>query len=170
MNLLLALFCILYVEDEAFTFEDLDQPTRGLNLFYQHFARFGLEMHIGKGKEASKTKCVFFPPPGFLIQKLNLSTKNNKRKRKMLAMNTKQESHESRYIKEETTYDSLLETRLVIVKDGLVTFSQHFKYLGSWISFSLREDHDIMKRIAAANASMGAMSRVWDNDNIREMS
>ena len=87
---LFALFCVLYVDDRAFTFEDRDQLTRGINLIYQHFTRFGLEMHIGKGKKASKTECVFFPPPGFLRRKLNLSTKNNKRKRKMLVTNTKQ--------------------------------------------------------------------------------
>ena len=84
----------------------------------------------------------------------------------MLVLNIKQESHESRYKREETTYDSLPETRLVIVKDGFVTFCRHFKYLGSWISFSLREDQDTMKRIAANNALMGAMSKVWDNDNV----
>ena len=63
---MLALFCILYVDDGAFTFEDRNQLTRGLTLIYHHFTRFGLEMHVGKGKKASKTECVFFPPPGFL--------------------------------------------------------------------------------------------------------
>ena len=72
---LLALLCVLYVDKGSFTFEDRDQLTRGMNLIYQHFTRFGLEMHIGKRKKASKTECVFFPPPGFLRQKLNLSTK-----------------------------------------------------------------------------------------------
>ena len=43
---LLALFCVLYVDDRAFTFQYQDQLTRGLNLIYKHFARFGLEMHI----------------------------------------------------------------------------------------------------------------------------
>ena len=62
---LLALFCVLYVDDGTFTFEDHDQLTRGLNLIYQHFTRFGIKMHVGKGKKASKTECVFFPPPGF---------------------------------------------------------------------------------------------------------
>ena len=81
---LLALFCVLYVDDGAFTFEDRDQLTRGLNLIYQHFTRFELEMHIGKENKASKTECVFFPPPGSLRRKLNLSTKNNKRKSKFL--------------------------------------------------------------------------------------
>ena len=40
----------------------------------------------------------------------------------MLVMNTKQESHETRYNREETTYDNLPEMILVIVKDGFVTF------------------------------------------------
>ena len=94
---IIVLFCVLYVDDGAFTFEDSDQLTRGLNLIYQHFTRFGLNIHTGKGKKASKTECVFFPPPGFLRRKLNLSTKNSKRKSRMLVTNTKQESYESRY-------------------------------------------------------------------------
>ena len=53
---LLALLCVLYVDDGAFTFEDQDQLTRGLNLIYQHFARFRLKMHIRKGKKSSKAK------------------------------------------------------------------------------------------------------------------
>ena len=53
---LLALFCVLYVDDGVFTFEDCDQLTRGLNLIYQHFTRFGLEMHVGKRKKASTTE------------------------------------------------------------------------------------------------------------------
>ena len=63
---LLALFCVLYVDDATFTFEDCNQLTRGLTLIYHHFTRFSLEMHVGKGKKNSKTDCVFFPPPGFL--------------------------------------------------------------------------------------------------------
>ena len=60
---LIALFCVLYVNDSAFTLEDRDQLTRGLNLIYLHFTRFGLEMHVGKGNKAFKTECVFFPSP-----------------------------------------------------------------------------------------------------------
>ena len=60
---LLVLLCVLYVDDDAFTFEDRDQLTRGLTLIYHHFTKFGLKMHIGKGKKASKTDCVFFPLP-----------------------------------------------------------------------------------------------------------
>ena len=39
---LIALFCVLYLDNGTFTFEDRDQLTRGLNLIYQHFTRFGL--------------------------------------------------------------------------------------------------------------------------------
>ena len=75
---LLVLFCVLYVDNGAFTFEDRDQLTRGLILIYQHFTRFGLEMHGGKRKKASKNECVFFPPPGISRRKINLPTKNGK--------------------------------------------------------------------------------------------
>ena len=50
--------------------------------------------------------------------------------------------------------------------DGNVTFFSHFKYLGSWISFSLQDDHDVAKRIASANASMGAMVSFWDDKHV----
>ena len=84
----------------------------------------------------------------------------------MLVTNSRHESYESRNKREEITYDNLPETRLIVVKDRFVTFCLNSKYLGSWISFSLREDHDITKRLAAANASMGAMSKMWDDDHV----
>ena len=62
---LIALFCVLYVDNGLFKFEDIDQLTQGLTLIYHHFTSFGLEMHVGKGKKASKTEWVFFSPPGF---------------------------------------------------------------------------------------------------------
>ena len=78
----------------------------------------------------------------------------------MLVTNTKHESYDSRHKREETTYDNLPETVLIVVKDEFVTFCRHFKYLGSWISFSLREDHAITKRLAAENASMREMYKI----------
>ena len=50
--------------------------------------------------------------------------------------------------------------------DGFVTFCGHFKYLGKWVSFSLRDDHDVAKRLASVNASIGAMSKIWDDDHV----
>ena len=58
----------LYVDDGAFPFGTREDMRRGLELIYHHFARFGLEMHIGRGTSESKTECVFFPPPQFFQQ------------------------------------------------------------------------------------------------------
>ena len=66
---LFALFCVLYVYDGAFPFEDCDQLKRGISLVFYHFSTFWLEIHIGRGDKASKTKCIFFPPPGFKKRK-----------------------------------------------------------------------------------------------------
>ena len=65
----LTLFCVLYVDGGAFPFEDCLQLELGLSLIQNHFVKFGLEMHIGRGNKASKTKCIFFPPPSFFYQK-----------------------------------------------------------------------------------------------------
>ena len=63
-------------------------------------------------------------------------------------------------------YDNLPETKLIVVCDGFVTFCRNFKYLGNWISFSLQDDHDVAKRIAAANAFMDAMSNIWEDEHV----
>ncbi len=55
----------LYVDNGAFPFGSREDLTRGMNLIFHHFARFGLEMHIGRGTSRSKTECVFFPHPQF---------------------------------------------------------------------------------------------------------
>ena len=56
----------LYVDDGAFPFGTREDLQQGMELVYHHFARFGLEMHIGRGALESKTECVFFPPPPVL--------------------------------------------------------------------------------------------------------
>ena len=84
----------------------------------------------------------------------------------MLVTKTRQESYESRNRREEIAYSNLLEKRLIVVGDGLVTFCRHFKYLGSWIYFYLQEDHNIAKRLSAKNPLMGAMSKIWNDDHV----
>ena len=48
-----------------------------------------------------------------------------------------------------------------MVSEGFVTFCVHFKYLGSWLSFSLRDDYDVGRRIELANASIGGLDKFW---------
>ena len=63
-------------------------------------------------------------------------------------------------------YDRLDETKDFPVADGFVSFTQTLKYLGSLISYNLRDDNDITASIAAVNASMGALKEVWHNPHL----
>ncbi len=63
---------------------------------------------------------------------------------------------------EEALYSSLKEMAPINLADRRVTFCCHFKYLGSYVSFTLCNDYDIDKRIAAASQSMGALKTMWD--------
>ena len=40
------------------------------------------------------------------------------------------------------------------------------KYLGTWVSFYLRNDHDVAKRLAASNSSMWYLSKKWEDKNV----
>jgi hypothetical protein len=68
--------------------------------------------------------------------------------------------------REHDMYDRLDETKNFSVADGFVSFTRTFKYLGSFISYNLRDDDDITARIAAANASMGALKELWRNPHL----
>jgi len=70
---LLSLFCILSVDNGAFTFATREQLKIELNLIYSQFKRFGLEMHIGRGSKTSKIECIFFPPPGFNTEPISVA-------------------------------------------------------------------------------------------------
>jgi hypothetical protein len=54
--------------------------------------------------------------------------------------------------REDACYNIIDETQRVNVKNGFMTYTKHFnfKYLGSYISYSLQDDYDIKSRIAAA--------------------
>jgi hypothetical protein len=67
---------------------------------------------------------------------------------------------------EGSIYDKLDETQNVPVADGFISFTRTFRYLGSLISYSLRDDDDVTARIAAANSAMGALKEVWRNPHL----
>jgi len=68
--------------------------------------------------------------------------------------------------REHAMYDRLNETRDFPIADGFVSFTRTFRYLGSLISYYLRDDDDITSRLAAANGSMGKMKEVWQNPHL----
>jgi hypothetical protein len=151
---------------------------KGLASIHSHLARFGLEVHIGRGGDLSKTKCVFFPPPQFFNDKLNHpsltddSTNDgdlwliSPTKCNELCPPERRESERARTAREDMRYDSLPETAEIKVADGYVTFSRKFKYLGSRIPYNLRDDDDINARLAAASQSMGALKEIWHNPHL----
>ena len=53
-----------------------------------------------------------------------------------------------------------------MVANSFGSFTQTFQYLGLLISYNLQDDDNIMARIAAANASMGALKEVWRNPHL----
>jgi hypothetical protein len=57
-------------------------------------------------------------------------------------------------------YDQLDKTQTFQVADGFVSFRRTFQYLGLLISNNLLDKDDIIARITAANASMGALKEV----------
>ncbi len=68
--------------------------------------------------------------------------------------------------KEEELYDALDETQPIAVKDGFSTFCHHFKYLGSFISFSLCDNYDVKKHVTTATQSIGALKNVWNSPHL----
>jgi hypothetical protein len=52
---------ILYIDDRAFFFETREDAMLGLNLINKVFAKLGIEMHIGRGNNQSKTKVMYVP-------------------------------------------------------------------------------------------------------------
>ncbi len=67
---------------------------------------------------------------------------------------------------EGTIYDKLDETKDIAVENGYVTFMQPFWYLGSLMSYNLRDNDDVTARVAAATASMGALKELWRNPHL----
>ena len=60
---------MLYVDDGTFVFESRTDIEKGITLLSDHFARFGLEMHIGMGRKPSKTEYIFSRPQVSFIHK-----------------------------------------------------------------------------------------------------
>ena len=136
-------------------------------------------MHIGRAGTPSKMECIFFPPPRFFNSKPPLSIMHNSEgcdadkertySDDVLTETNRQRENATRHRREREAalYDDLEETKPIAVADGQVTFCRHFKYLGSNISFSLTDDHDIEQQLTSATQSMGALKSVWDSPHLK---
>ena len=52
----------------------------------------------------------------------------------------------------------------------MITFTRHFKYLESYISYSLKDDYDIEHIISQASATMGYLNNFWTNNKVNNLS
>ena len=52
----------------------------------------------------------------------------------------------------------------------MITFTRHFKYLGSYISYSLKDNYDIDHIISQASAAMGALNSFWVDNKVDNFS
>ena len=58
------------------------------------------------------------------------------------------------------------ETQRVDLDDGYVEFTKHFPYLGSFISYNLKDNFDISKRISKTFQNMGMLKHVWEDPHL----
>ena len=120
-------------------------------------------MHIGTPSKDSKTECVFFPPPGhFKPSALPPSTPPMDPSQLPVTSKPKQESEEQKRKRHDTLYNAAPETALInIGEHGHITFTKHFKYLGSYFSYSLNDNYNIAERLSQASSAMGALHHFW---------
>ena len=106
---------MLYVDDGAFAFETRRELEIGANLVFTHFARFGLQMHIGSSSKPSKTECVFFPAPGhFKLPTLpSPDLPLDPLSSLLIVPKPKKESEESRWKRQDKWYDEAEETKQI---------------------------------------------------------
>ena len=107
---------------------------------------FGLEMHICRGETSSKTECAFFPQPDFILPPKTIQCENthtNCIAPRMEKMNT------LGFAQMDKVYAESDETNRFKIEDWVVDFTKHFKYLDSFISHHMRDDHDIEKQICS---------------------
>ena len=141
------LFCVLHLDDGAFPFEDCLQIELGLSLIHNHFVKFGLEMHIGRGSKASKTEWIFLPPPGFFNHKKIVSCEINGENTLSIrrSKQVKGESHEKKCKREESLYIALTEKNIKVWRTETSPFvptsstwapgyPSHYGKITRWIS------------------------------------
>ena len=63
-------------------------------------------------------------------------------------------------------YGQLEETQQVDLVNGFVTFTKHFKYLDSYISYNLIDYFDIEYRSVSATNAMVDIKNFWDNTHV----
>jgi hypothetical protein len=80
------------------------------------------------------------------------------------------EQRSARYAREDKLYDLDPQTNNFDVTDGFVSYTKHFKYSGTIISYSLQDDTDIKTRITSAGKAMGALNSFFKRPQVNTYS
>ena len=129
-------FCMPYVDDGAFSFERRKDMETGSNLVFKQFNRFGLQMCIGSKSKPSNIECVFAPAPGHFKLPTPTSTAlpTDSSSSLPIIVKKKKENGGTRQEIHDQMYDNAKETKPILIgESGMITFTRHFKYLGSYI-------------------------------------
>ena len=100
---------------------------------------------MGKPNHQRPSVCSFPPPQYFDKMEATATLENGTETQEEMTIADKpsKESEKAKMSREDACYDRIDETQRVNVKDGFMTYTKHFKYLGSYISYSLQDDYDI---------------------------
>ena len=68
-------------------------------------------------------------------------------------------------------YDDAKETKPILIGEfRMISFTRHFKYLGSYILYSLKYNYYIEHRISQASAAMGVLNSFWFDNTVEFVS
>ena len=159
---------MLYVNDGAFAFEASKDTEIGSNLIFQHLNCFGLQMHIVSKSKLSKTECVFSCAPGH-FKPAALPTYSSSSL--PVTLKKKKENGGTNQKRYDQKYDGAEETEPILIgESGMITLTRHFKYIGSYISYSLKDDYDIEHRISQDSSAMGSLNNFWIDNTVDNIS
>ena len=102
-------------------------------------------------------ECVFFPTPGYFTLSTLPNSDSSTTTSSSITVKVKQENEKQKRQREDKQYDNSPDTAIIKFEEGNITFTRHFKYLGSYISYNLHDNHDVDSRIAVVYASMGGL-------------
>ena len=150
------IFCMLYVDYGSFIFESRSDIKKWINLLSNHFAGFGLEIHIGTKKSLKNLMCILLAFS--FIQRTNFTARWPRQLHPGPPEKIKWEKETHtwgwRICQVQRNSNHQIERSIFI-------FTKHFKQLGSYISYSLKDDYNINTHLASGNLSMGDLSKFW---------
>ena len=99
-------------------------------------------MHIGHVQKPSKNECILFPPTVFF--------KHSSRSYPVIdiyssqfTIPAKKDNEKKKRQREDKSYDEANEMNSITVLDVFVTFTNHFRYLGIFVLYNIRNAYDV---------------------------